>query len=126
MQPERRRRAEAGGAASGFLRSMNLIFGGVIEAFGVLSLLLLAVNRVWIRGLSQRTITIASTAIAVFAFCLLVAYLGCYQYCVVTLDPRGTVYFPLWNAGDLAKIVSDAGVEPRPQTSGAVTLSTRP
>ncbi len=27
----------------------------------------------------------------------------------MTLDPRGTVYFPLWNAGDLAKIVSDAG-----------------
>ncbi len=72
MQPERRRRAEAGGGGLGVPpeQGMNLIFGGVIEAFGVLSLLLLAVNRVWIRGLSQRTVTIASTAIAVFAFCL--------------------------------------------------------
>jgi hypothetical protein len=90
-------------------QGMKLIFAGVIEAFGVLSLVILAVNQMWIRGLSPRTITVASSGIAVVAFFLLVAYLGCYQYCVVTLDPRGTVYFPLWNGGDLASLVSDAG-----------------
>ena len=88
---------------------MKLIFGGTVEAFGVLSLVLVAVNGVWIRSLSKRTITVATTILAGFAFLLLLAYIGCYQYCVVTVEPRGTVYFPFWNSGDLAKMVSDAG-----------------
>ena len=88
---------------------MKLIFGGVIEAFGVLSLLLLRVNRATIRGLSKQAVNIATVAIAGFAFVLLLAYLGCYSYCVVTFDPRGTVYFPLWNHGVLATMVSNAG-----------------
>ena len=90
-------------------QGMKLIFGGTIEAFGVLSLLLVAINGAWIRSLSRRVVTIATIIIGVLGFALLLAYIGCYQYCVVTVDPRGTVYFPLWNGGDLARMVSDTG-----------------
>lgn len=88
---------------------MRLIFGGVIEFFGVLSLLLLTINQAWIRSLTKRAVTVVTVLIAGSSFLLILAYVGSYQYCVVTSVPRGTVYFPLWNEGGLANMVSVAG-----------------
>lgn len=88
---------------------MKLIFGGIIEAFGVLSLLLLFVNRTAIQRWSKRVVTRKAAILASVTFILLLGYLGLYHYCVVTSDPRGTVYFPFWNGGDLATMVSEAG-----------------
>ena len=93
----------------------NVLFGGVTEAVGALSLLLLWANRYKIRKLSPRRITRIATILACLFIVCLAAYIVALHICVVTI-PAGSqnqhveaVYFPIWTSGDLSVMVQRAG-----------------
>src|SRR5579872_592638 len=66
---------------------MTLIFAGVIEALGVVTLLLVMINQDRIRRWSKFQITTTTSVIGVVSLVVLVAYISCYFYCVVTVEP---------------------------------------
>lgn len=84
------------------------LFGGVVEAFGAASLLLLWVNRVRLRSLPKRTVTKLSVYMILLCFVLLAVYIWLFGLTVVKHEFRGTVFYPLWTSGELAKIVKAA------------------
>jgi predicted permease len=93
----------------------KVLFGGVMEAIGALSLLLLWVNRDKIKKLRSRKITRLSITLAfLFVVCLGV-YIILLRICVVTipLASQGqqveAVYFPIWTSGDLGEMVHRSG-----------------
>ncbi|MGB7844867.1 MAG: hypothetical protein WBL63_04575, partial [Candidatus Acidiferrum sp.] len=85
------------------------IFGGVIQAFGALCILLLVASKEKLRGLSGRKITLAAIGLASASLCFLVLYIQLLSLCVVTHPLHGSVYFPLWNSGPALEMVSRAG-----------------
>jgi hypothetical protein len=87
----------------------NVLFGGVIEAFGALALCLLLVNNKKIKKLKERKVIRISIGLAVLCFVSLALYLTLYNLCVVTHDARGTAYYPLWLSGEIAEMVNSAG-----------------
>ena len=93
----------------------KVLFGGVMEALGALSLLLLWVNRDKIKKLSPRKITRLSIALACLFIVCLSVYIVLLRICVVTI-PLGyegqhteAVYFPIWTSGDLGMMVHRSG-----------------
>jgi hypothetical protein len=85
-----------------------LVFGGVIEAFGALSLVILWVNQKKLQRYSKRRITRAAIIIGVASFIFIGSYLLLFQHTVVE-HPRGIVYFPLWLTGTIERRVQSAG-----------------
>jgi hypothetical protein len=86
----------------------KVLFGGVIEAFGTLSLLLLWINRKKIKRLSARRVTKRALALASLCFAFIAVYITLFNYCVVA-HQRGTAYYPLWTSGKIADMVTRAG-----------------
>jgi len=86
----------------------KVLFGGTIEAFGTLGLLILWTNRKRIKRLAYRRVTRLSLALASASFGFLVIYLVVFPNCVVS-HPRGTAYYPIWVTGKAADMVSRAG-----------------
>ncbi len=77
------------------------LFGGVIEALGVLTLMLLWLNKDWIRNLSSRRVNIISL-ISIAGFIIsLFSYLFLYNSLVLGNGISEPVYFPLWSNGEL-------------------------
>lgn len=93
----------------------KFLFGGVMEAIGALSLLLLWVNRDKIRKLRPRKITRVSITLALLFLVCLGVYIVLLRICVVTipLASQGqqveAVYFPIWTSGDLGLMVHRSG-----------------
>lgn len=85
------------------------LFGGVIEAFGSLSLIILWINRNKLRRLARSRITKAAIKLTVFGFGCLAIYLWLFNWCVVTDPTHGTIYYPLWLSGHVAEVVNAAG-----------------
>ena len=85
------------------------IFGGIIEAFGVLAILLLMVNRSKLKRLTQPQVTLSAIVLCAASFCFLAGYFLLFNYCVVSHPIHGTVYYPLWNSGRALAIVEQAG-----------------
>jgi Mn2+/Fe2+ NRAMP family transporter len=86
----------------------QLLFGGVIEAIGALTLLLLWINRNKIRRLRQRKITKWAAGFGVTFLILLSLYVTLFYACVVTVEGRGTAYYPLWTSGKISEMVRRA------------------
>jgi hypothetical protein len=87
----------------------SFLFGGVIEAFGSLALILLWMNRVKIKKAKSERIVRSAIILGVASFLSLVVYLALFNLCVVSHPTHHTVFFPLWTSGDLSKLVSNAG-----------------
>lgn len=85
------------------------IFGGVIQAFGALSILLLLASREKLKGLDRRKVTLVAIGLASASLCFLVFYIQLLSLCIVTHPIHGSVYFPLWNSGHALEMVSRAG-----------------
>jgi len=93
----------------------KILFGGVIEALGAISLLVLWVNRAKIKKLNPGKITKISAILALFFAACLVVYIVLLNVCVITFADTSdgqhdeAVYFPIWTSGDLSKMVFRAG-----------------
>ncbi|MBA7496255.1 hypothetical protein ES702_06854 [subsurface metagenome] len=87
----------------------KLLFGGVVEAFGALILVILWANKNKLVKFSSAKATKLSIVFGILFFIFLVIYLILNSFCVVQHGTRGTVYYPLWTSGDLAGMVEKAG-----------------
>jgi hypothetical protein len=85
------------------------MFGGVIQAFGALAILLLLASREKLKGLDGGKVTLVAIGLASASLCFLVLYIQLLSLCIVTHPIHGTVYFPLWNNGHSLEMVSRAG-----------------
>ena len=90
-------------------KGYNLIFDGVVEALGVILLLILWINRGNLRELSVAKVTQAIVRLSIIFVCCLVVYLLLFKFCIVTHDPRGIIYYPLWTTGEVAEMIEAAG-----------------
>lgn len=86
----------------------KLLFGGVIEAFGTFSLLLLWVNRKKLKRQAAHKTTKLAIALAALCLILIALYITLFNFCIVE-HQRGTAYYPLWTSGKIADMVSRAG-----------------
>ena len=87
----------------------GLIFGGVVEAFGSLTLLLLWINREKIAQMERRKVVRIAIILGVLSFIFLTSYIYLFGQCVISTNDHGTIYFPLWSSGDLAELITYAG-----------------
>ena len=87
---------------------MNLLFGGVVQAFGTISLLLLWINRVKLKLLPKLQLTKLVIYLIVSCYILLLIYLWLFGLTVVKHNVRGTAYYPLWTSGEIAMMVESA------------------
>jgi hypothetical protein len=85
------------------------LFGGVIEAFGALAILLLATSKGKVQKLPARQVMKTVIILAIASLCLVVLYLQLSALCIVTHPIHGTVYYPLWSSGHLAQMLDLAG-----------------
>ena len=90
-------------------KGYNLIFGGLIEAIGVVVLLILWINRGKLQKLTVRRVTRIVVGLIITLICFLLIYLSLFKFCVVTHDPRGTVYYPLWTTGEVTEMIEHTG-----------------
>ena len=85
------------------------IFGGLIEAFGAVCLLVIELNRGRLRKSRRVSVTNAALVAAITSFLLFVAYIPLVDYCVVRIPGRTPVYFPLIACRNLQSEISEAG-----------------
>lgn len=85
------------------------LFGGVIQAFGALAILLLYINREKLKRISGSRVTTVVVLLASVSLCCMIFYLQLLGLCVVTHPVHGTVYYPLWNSGHALEMVNRAG-----------------
>jgi hypothetical protein len=85
------------------------MFGAAIEAFGGLTVLLLFLNKKTIKGMSDSATTRWVIVCGACAFGSIVSYMLIYQYCLIQVEERTLVYFPLWTTGQAAVMVERAG-----------------
>lgn len=85
------------------------LFGGAIEAFGSLVLLLLWLNAGKLKRMSARAATRSSVVMGISALCVFALYIFLFSLTVQTHAMRGTAYFPLWTTGTLQQMVDRAG-----------------
>lgn len=85
------------------------LFGGVVEALGVFALLLLWLNKNWIKKTRIKTINRLSViCICIFILCLF-SYIFLFNYLVVEVPDTDAVFFPLWANGELKTGIATAG-----------------
>jgi hypothetical protein len=84
------------------------LFGGVIEAFGALAIIILWLNQNKLRRIAKRRVTRFAILLTAFCFALIVCYVLLFRHTVVE-HPRGTAYYPLWLSGDVSRMVERAG-----------------
>jgi hypothetical protein len=87
----------------------RLLFGGFVEAIGAGIIILLWINRKEFSQVAKSTLTRRVVVLTLCSFACLIAYLGIYDWCVVTHPEFGTVMFPLWSTGDLSVAIDKAG-----------------
>jgi hypothetical protein len=85
------------------------LFGGTLEVFGALTILILWVNRSRIRRLKQQAVTKYSILLAGGAFVALAVYVVLIGYCVAQAPGRTPVFFPLMVSDSIAGMVDAAG-----------------
>jgi hypothetical protein len=86
----------------------QLLFGGIIEAFGALSLLILWLNRKNIRLIKADKLTRWSIMLGAISLASFLGYILIYGICVKS-DTKGSTYLPLWLSGDLKVMVERTG-----------------
>jgi hypothetical protein len=85
----------------------KVLFGGIMEALGTVTLIVLWINRAKIKELSVRKITRLSILLAVLFVVFLIAYVILLNLCVK--NEGGATYFPLWTSGQLNEMIQHAG-----------------
>jgi hypothetical protein len=85
------------------------LFGGVIETFGSLSLIILWANKNKIKRLPTKKITKLAIKLGVLAFLFLAFYILLYEYCVKSHPTHDTVFYPLWTTGRVSELIANAG-----------------
>jgi hypothetical protein len=81
--------------------SSKALFGGVIEAIGVLTLMILWLNKSWIKKNSIKNINkLSFISVLVFVISLF-TYIFLFNYLVVEVENSDSVFFPLWSNGEL-------------------------
>jgi hypothetical protein len=89
--------------------SSKALFGGVIEAVGVLTLMILWLNKSWIKKSSIKKINKLSF-ISILAFVIsLFTYIFLFNYLVVQVENSDSVFFPLWSNGELKASLLEFG-----------------
>ena len=89
--------------------SSKILFSGVIESLGVLTLMILLLNKEWIIRLSNRSINFISiTTIGIFILALF-SYIFLYNYLVVGTGISDPVFFPLWAQRELMEGIIQVG-----------------
>lgn len=79
----------------------SALFAGTIETVGVLTLLIMWINKEHIAHLSAGRVTrLATCGLAVF-FVSLLSYLFLFDYYVVEVPAAKSLFFPMWPAGEL-------------------------
>jgi hypothetical protein len=87
----------------------NISFGAVIEVFGTLSLLVLFMNKPRIVDSPVVKITRWVILLAALSIITLVIYIALFNFCVVSVKDRGTVYYPVYTSGNVAIMIERAG-----------------
>jgi hypothetical protein len=87
----------------------KVLFGGVIEAFGVIALLILWINKNKIADLPTPKVTKIAIVLAISCILVLFTYIYLFNQCVVTVEGRGTAYYPLYITDEIGSSVDDAG-----------------
>ncbi len=81
--------------------SSNALFSAIIEALGVLTLMILWLNKGNIRKRTEVNVTkLAIGGILVFIICLF-CYLFLFAYLIEEVPNSNSLFFPLWAQGDL-------------------------
>jgi hypothetical protein len=81
--------------------SSKALFGGIIETIGIFTLMMLWLNKNWIKDKSIKQINrLAFISIMVFITCLF-GYIFIYNYLVVEVENSQSIFFPLWSNGEL-------------------------
>ncbi|WP_018612488.1 hypothetical protein [Segetibacter koreensis] len=92
--------------------SSKTLFAATIEALGVLTLMLMWLNKEWIKQKSLQTITrISVYSIGIFLLSLF-AYIFLYGYLVVDVENSNSLFFPLWAEGELKTYLEKFGSRP--------------
>ncbi len=87
----------------------RLAFGGIVEALGAISLLVIAVKQDELKRLKDSKIIKWSLLLVLMGSILLFSYLLLYGHCVVRHETKdATVYFPIWVSGKAAALVTDS------------------
>src|SRR5260221_11341881 len=79
----------------------KFLFAGTIESLGVLTLLLLWLNKEKIVSWSVYKITKLCVVSIIIFFISFVAYLFLFGWLVVPVDNTESLFFPLWSNGEL-------------------------
>lgn len=87
----------------------NLLFGGVVEAFGALTIIILWVNRRKLEKFNYRKATKYALIFTLLCFVFLAVYIALFNHSVINNKARGTAYYPLWTSGEIAEMVTAAG-----------------
>lgn len=87
----------------------KILFGGVIESFGVLSLLILWLNRKSISRISLKRVTKLAILFGVLSFVSISIYITLFSFCVVSVKDRGEVYYPIYTSGNIAEMIVRTG-----------------
>ena len=88
--------------------SKNL-FAATIEALGVITLMILWVNKEWIKQRSLATITKMSVFSIIIFIVSLFSYIFLYGYLVVEVPESEPLFFPLWAEGELKTNLAKLG-----------------
>ena len=87
----------------------KILFGGVIEAFGVITLLILWVNKARLSALPKKRVTKFAIGLTVGCVLCLFAYIALFSHTVVNVEGRGEAYYPIYLTGEIEKTVNDNG-----------------
>jgi hypothetical protein len=94
---------------AGLPPGQSALFGGALEAFGALTLLLLWANKSRVRRLKQTTVTKYTLLLAGGAFISLCVYVILIALYVAKAPGRTPVLFPLVSSDSIAALVESAG-----------------
>jgi len=87
----------------------KFLFAGTIESLGVLTLLLLWLNKEKIVSWSVYKITKLCVVSIIVFFISFVAYLFLFGWLVVPVDNTESLFFPLWSNGELQRGLAEFG-----------------
>lgn len=96
----------------GAIPGYRLLFGGVLEAAGAMSIMVVWMRRDSIRRMTRKRVAVRAYVLLGIACAALVAHLFLFQHVVVSTDAWGenaTVVYPLWLTGDLKTLAAKSG-----------------
>jgi|WetSurMetagenome_2_1015567.scaffolds.fasta_scaffold371903_1 hypothetical protein len=87
----------------------DILFGGIIETLGALSILVLWLNKNRIIKIALHKKNKIVYILGILSFLFIINYLFIFNHCVIRDENRGTLYFPLWTSGELSEMIEKQG-----------------